>query len=208
MYLWVGLCDGFAARLHLRLTLSHALTQHSTSTLLPDPERHSFTQKGFLECLCLWALIRLFCLLRQAWIQRPPKLVPEPFWVPLCNRNLPPWFSRRDSLPSDQHIWWAWQGWPSHQARDTKLVTRRWKHYSKSQKSTQKCCRMAQTETEHQSFQETSLLSRLAVTQQIHIQRLSPENKGGFPSVPFRAGYGNRGYRLSHTQYILFYWLF
>jgi hypothetical protein len=37
------------------------------------------------------------------------------------------------------------------------------------------------------------------VTQWIHIQSLSPENKGGFPYIPFRADYRNRGYSLSHT---------
>jgi hypothetical protein len=42
----LGLCTCFAARPHLRLTLSHTLTQHGTSVLLPDPEKHSFTPKG------------------------------------------------------------------------------------------------------------------------------------------------------------------
>jgi hypothetical protein len=51
----------------------------------------------------------------------------------------------------------------------------------------------------HQSFQEASLLSRLAGTQQIHIQRLSPKKKGGFPYIPFRVGYRNGGYSLSNT---------
>jgi hypothetical protein len=43
----------------------------------------------------------------------------------------------------------------------------------------------------HQSFQEASLLSKLAGTQRTHFQRLSSENKGDFPYVPFRAGYRN-----------------
>jgi hypothetical protein len=30
----------------LRLTLTHTLTQHSTSNLLPEPERPGFTPKG------------------------------------------------------------------------------------------------------------------------------------------------------------------
>jgi hypothetical protein len=54
-------------------------------------------------------------------------------------------------------------------------------------------------ETGHQSFREASLLSRPTVTQRIRIQRLSPESKGGFPYIPFRAGYRNGGYILSHT---------
>jgi hypothetical protein len=51
----------------------------------------------------------------------------------------------------------------------------------------------------HQSFGEASLLSKLAVTQQTHVQRLSTENKGGLPFIPFREGYRNGGYNLSHT---------
>jgi hypothetical protein len=51
----------------------------------------------------------------------------------------------------------------------------------------------------HQNLWEASLLSRLAVTQQIRIQRLSPESKWGFPYILFRAGYRNGEYRMSHT---------
>jgi hypothetical protein len=40
-----GLHTHFVTRLHLRLTLSHTFPQHSTSTLLPEPERYSFTPK-------------------------------------------------------------------------------------------------------------------------------------------------------------------
>jgi hypothetical protein len=43
------------------------------------------------------------------------------------------------------------------------------------------------SEMRHQSFWEASLLSRLAATLQICIQRLSPKNKGGFPDVPCTA---------------------
>jgi hypothetical protein len=42
---------------------------------------------------------------------------------------------------------------------------------------------------EHQCFREASLLSKPAATQQTHVQRLNPENKRGFPYMPFRAGY-------------------
>jgi hypothetical protein len=45
----------------------------------------------------------------------------------------------------------------------------------------------------HQSFQEASLLCKLAATQRTHVQRLSTENKGGFSYIPFRAGYRNGG---------------
>jgi hypothetical protein len=37
------------------------------------------------------------------------------------------------------------------------------------------------------------------VPQWTQLQRLNPENKGGLPSIPFRAGYRNGGYSLSHT---------
>jgi hypothetical protein len=53
------------------------------------------------------------------------------------------------------------------------------------------CRRRALTETGHQSSREASLLGRLAVTQWTRVQRLSPENKGGLPCIPFRAGYRN-----------------
>jgi hypothetical protein len=45
----------------------------------------------------------------------------------------------------------------------------------------------------HQSFREASLLSKPEVTQGTHVQRLSPENKGSFPYIPFTAGYRNGG---------------
>jgi hypothetical protein len=63
----------------------------------------------------------------------------------------------------------------------------------------------------HQSFQETRLLSKLAPTQRTHVQRLSTENKGGFPYIPFRAGYrsGGGGWNsLSQHNHMLFHWLF
>jgi hypothetical protein len=62
----------------------------------------------------------------------------------------------------------------------------------------------------HQSFWEASSLSKSAVTQQTPVQKLSPENKRGFPYVPFRAGYRNGGKGLHVVPYIitLFHWLF
>jgi hypothetical protein len=48
----------------------------------------------------------------------------------------------------------------------------------------------------HQSFQEASLLSKQAATQQTQVQRLSLENKEGFPYIPFKAGYRNGGVQL------------
>jgi hypothetical protein len=49
----LGLCICFTAGLHLRLSLSHTLSQHSTSTLLPEPERHGFTTKCGYLCVSL-----------------------------------------------------------------------------------------------------------------------------------------------------------
>jgi hypothetical protein len=62
------------------------------------------------------------------------------------------------------------------------------------------CCRRAQTETERApKLSGRRLLSKPAVTQWTRVQRLSPQNKGGLPYIPFRAGYRNKGYSLSHT---------
>jgi hypothetical protein len=64
------------------------------------------------------------------------------------------------------------------------------------------CCRRAQTETERApKLSGSKFINKPAATQQTHVQRLSPKNKGGFPYLPFRAGYRNGagGYRLSHT---------
>jgi hypothetical protein len=49
-----GLLTCFAAGLCLRLTLSYNLTQHSTSTPLPKPERHGFT--GLLPVSGRWSV--------------------------------------------------------------------------------------------------------------------------------------------------------
>jgi hypothetical protein len=44
----------------------HTLTQDSTSTLLPEPERRFYPKTWLLGCFCLWELIKLFFyLLRQ-----------------------------------------------------------------------------------------------------------------------------------------------
>jgi hypothetical protein len=42
------------------------------------------------------------------------------------------------------------------------------------------------------AFQEEIFISVLASAQQIHIQRLSPENKGASPYIPLHAGYRAR----------------
>jgi hypothetical protein len=53
-------------------------------------------------------------------------------------------------------------------------------------------CRRAQTERAPK-LREASLLNKLAAIQQTQVQRLSPENKGGFLCVPFWADYRNGG---------------
>jgi hypothetical protein len=60
------------------------------------------------------------------------------------------------------------------------------------------CCRREQTEIGRQSFQGASLFSKPTATQWTCFQRLSPENKGGLPYIPFREGYRNVGHSLSH----------
>jgi hypothetical protein len=59
------------------------------------------------------------------------------------------------------------------------------------------CCRRAQTETERgPTFSGSKFIKQAAATQQTQVQRLSPENKGGFPYIPFSAGYRNGGMQL------------
>jgi hypothetical protein len=60
----------------------------------------------------------------------------------------------------------------------------------------------AQIETERTPKLSGSMfISMLAATQWTHVQRLSPENKGDLPYIPFRAGYRNVGVHL--LQYII-----
>jgi hypothetical protein len=46
----LGLCTHFTASLGC---ISHTVTEHSTSTLLPEPERHEFTPKGSYQSVSL-----------------------------------------------------------------------------------------------------------------------------------------------------------
>jgi hypothetical protein len=48
------------------------------------------------------------------------------------------------------------------------------------------------------SFWEAMFISMPAVPQQIHIQRLNPENKGALPYIPFPAGYRSKKQSLTH----------
>jgi hypothetical protein len=82
--------------------MSQACTSHTVTAqyFYPTPWTWKIRFHAKRQLLVyLWELIRLpFCLLRQAWIwtqvlpslmSGAPKLVPEPFWVPLCNWNSP-----------------------------------------------------------------------------------------------------------------------
>jgi hypothetical protein len=189
-----GLHTHFIIRLRLRLALSHALTQHSTSALLSEPVRHGITPQkgGYLGAF--WELIGLpFCLLRQAWIwtwaltslmSGATRLVPEPYQVPLCNQtHLLGWPGER-LPPPDQHgpvapccppgrpgmLRW-WQGGENPTLQIPNDVPRN------------VAGGVRQRLRGHQSFWEASLLSRSAATQLTHIQKLSPENKGAFLST-------------------------
>jgi hypothetical protein len=52
-----------------QLTFSYTLTQHSTSTLLPESERQGVTPKKVITRVSHWEVLNLpFCLLGQAWI--------------------------------------------------------------------------------------------------------------------------------------------
>jgi hypothetical protein len=163
---------------------------------------------------CLWKLIRLpFCLLRQAWIwthvltslmSGAPRLVSEPFRVPLCNwTHLLGLLGERLSPHGSTQPGGIWQGQPSQWALDTEPATRRWKHYPPNPGRSPRNVAggLRQRLRGHQRFWEVSLLSKLAATQWTQVQKLSPKNKGGFPYIPFRASYRNEGggYSLSHT---------
>jgi hypothetical protein len=57
----------------------------------------------------------------------------------------------------------------------------------------------SQTETQNtEVFQGTIFISMLTAAQEIHIQRLSPKNKGGSPYIPLQAGYRNKKQGLIH----------
>jgi hypothetical protein len=49
------------------------------------------------------------------------------------------------------------------------------------------------------AFQETIFIGMMAMTQQIHIHRLSPENKGVSPYIPLKAGYGSKKQGLTYV---------
>jgi hypothetical protein len=66
------------------------------------------------------------------------------------------------------------------------------------------CCR--QRQEVHQSFWEASLLNKLAATPQTRVQRLSIKNKGGFPYIPFRAGYRGEGAACPIHKHMSFHW--
>jgi hypothetical protein len=207
-----GLHTCFITRLHLRLTLLHTLTQHSTSTSLPELERHCFIPSKGHYSGAFWELIRLPCyLLKQDWIwtqvltnlmSGAPRLVPEPFQVSLCNWNLPPWLAGIEATsPRSTQSGGTWQGQPSQWAGDIEPVTRRWNTTFQIPGRPPEMLQEGSDRDWKKSFQEAGLLSKLAATQRTHVQRLSTKNKGFFSYIPFRACYrnGGVGYILSHT---------
>jgi hypothetical protein len=103
---WEGTSHSLQSWDASQLAFLHTLTQHSTSTLLPEPE--TLLHPKTVVTSSLWEVISLpFCLLGQAWICNQvltslmssvnlPSLVPAPHCVPLCI-----WGPRPDS----------WGGW-------------------------------------------------------------------------------------------------
>jgi hypothetical protein len=132
----------------------------------------------------------------QAWIwtqiltslmSKAPRLVPGPFQVPVCNQNLPPQLARAEvPSPGSTQSSGTWQEQPSWCSGDIKPVTRRWKHHPPNPRWTpgKVAGGLRQRLRGQQSFWEAGLLSKPAVTQRTHVQRPSPENKGGFPYIP------------------------
>jgi hypothetical protein len=119
------------------------------------------------------------------------------FHVSLCNQNSSPRFARREApFPQINTSSGTWQGWPSQQAGDTESATRRWKPALNPKQAPRNVVGWLR-EMGHQSLQEASLLSKLAVTQWTLVQRVSPGNKDGFPYLLFRVSQFG-GYSLSH----------
>jgi hypothetical protein len=70
---------------------------------------------------------------------------------------------------------------------------------SEPRTSPQKCSgNLRQRRGTPRLFQEAVFISVPAAAQQIHIQRLSPENKGVSSYIPLQAGYRNKQQGLTH----------
>jgi hypothetical protein len=112
-----GLHICFTAWLHLRLALSNILTEHSTSTPLPWPERHSFTPK---DCYSGVSNSGSWPYSPSASLGRPEF---KPGFLAIWWMEFPVWFLslfgflcvtetcllhllERGSLPLDQYIQW------------------------------------------------------------------------------------------------------
>jgi hypothetical protein len=80
----------------------------------------------------------------------------------------------------EQHVWWHLAGASLLQARDTEPATEGENTTLQIPDDPPEMLQEgSDRELGHQSFCETSLLSRMEVTQWIRIQRLSPKIKGG-----------------------------
>jgi hypothetical protein len=170
--------------------------------------------------LC-WDLIRLaFCLLRQDWIwtqvltslrSKAPKLVPEPFQVPLYKQNSPSQLIGRGASASQINtVQWHLTG--AAWARDTEPETRRWKHYPPNPRQAPRnvTYRRAQTETEKApKLSGSKFIKQASSNWADSSPKLSPENKGGLPYIPFRAGYRNEEgcTACPICNHMLFHWL-
>jgi hypothetical protein len=154
-----GLHTHFVTRLCLRLALSHTLTQHSTSTLLPEPERHGVTPQKVVTMvpfeswsdppfaswgrpefeprfLPVWWMGLLGCFLRLSrflFATRTHLLSLPGERLPLLDQQGPV-APGRGSPPGRPGMLSQWQGLKAPP--------------SKSQVGHQKCCRRAWTETE------------------------------------------------------------
>jgi hypothetical protein len=178
-----GFLTQLAARLHLRLVLSHTITQHSISTPLPEPERHDFTSKKRTS-LSHWEVISFpLCRLGQAWIwiqvltslmsATPlPLLVPVPHWVPLCIQGPHPNPREGGIPPSDQAVHWRLVGSPpgglggcTHNCG--------W--------APKKCCRSLLAEIgDSEAIRRKQHFIVLVQTQWTRVQRLSPKLQAGY----------------------------
>jgi hypothetical protein len=161
----------------------------------------------------LWEVINLpFCLLRQAWMWTRvlaslksgaslPSLVPETHWVPLCIWGLhldlpggwvPLW------IKLSVGAWWdlflVVQGMHLGDKRGDKSLSPQ-----SLQWAPKKCCgNLKLRYGTLRQFSRKQCFIVPAQTQQTHVHRLSPENKGVSPYVPLQADYRSKKQSSNH----------
>jgi hypothetical protein len=148
-------------------------------------------------------MIRLpFCLLKTGLLFEPRFLLV--WWAGLLNVSWAfSWFlcatkicslvrRERRVPPLDQQVCW-------HLGMPSSSVTRRQKHHFWIPDKPPEMLGESRTQTQDtKAFQEAIFISVPALAQQIHIQRLSPKNKGVSPYIPLQVGYRSKNQGLTN----------